>query len=110
MPHATSIKIRHEVLALACEGMWQSTIAGRMGLTHATINRIFRRHAATGKLMPGKATRAPWKTTPRQDHALFRMVQPDRSGRGGVDEEFVWNEGWLENHQQLAIIPQSPCL
>ena len=110
MPHPTSIVIRHEVLALACEGMWQSTIAGRMGLTRVTINHIFRRHAATGKLMPGKAMRAPWKTTPRQDHALFRMVQTDHSGLDGVDEEFVWNEGWPKNHQQLAIIPRSPCL
>ena len=96
IPHPTHIVIRHEVLALACEGMRQSAIAGHMDLTRATIIHILQRRAATGTFMP--------------DHALFRIVQQDRSGLDGVDEEFVWNEGWPENHQQLAIIPWLPCL
>ena len=31
-------------------------------------------------------------------------------GLDGADEEFVWNEGWLEKHQQLALTPWLPCL
>ena len=77
MPRPTSIGIRHEVLALACEGMWQSAIAGCMGQSRATVNRILQRHVATGTLVPGKSTGAPRMTTPRQDRALFRMVQQD---------------------------------
>ena len=57
--------------------MWQSAIAGCVGLIHATINRIFWRHAATGTWVPGKPTGAPRKTTPRQGHALLRMVWQD---------------------------------
>ena len=73
----TPIRIRHEVIALASEGMRQSVIAGRVGLTRATVNHILRRHAATGTLVPGKSTGVPRKTTPRQDHALLRMVRQD---------------------------------
>ena len=58
--------------------MPQIANAGRMGLPHATVNRILLRHAATGTLVPGKSAGAPWKTTPRQDHALFRMVRQSR--------------------------------
>ena len=39
---------------------------------------LLRRHAATGTLVPGKSTGAPRKTTPHQDHALWRMVWQDR--------------------------------
>ena len=53
MPHLTPIRIRHDVLALSHEGMRQSAIAGRMGLTLATVNHILQRHAATGTLVPG---------------------------------------------------------
>ena len=70
--------IRHEVLAFARESMWQSAIAGHVNPTHATINHILRRYAATGTLVPGKSTGAPQKTTPRQDSALFRIVRQDR--------------------------------
>ena len=38
MPRPTIIDIRHEVLAVAREGIWQSAIAGHVGLTHATVN------------------------------------------------------------------------
>ena len=69
---------RHKVLALARQGMWQGAIAGCVGLTRATVNRILRRHAATGTLVPGKSMGAHRKTTPRQDHALLRMVQQSR--------------------------------
>ena len=67
MPRPTPMGIRHEVFALA-----------RVGLTRATVNRIFKRHAATGSLVPGKSSGAPRKTTPRQDRALLRMVRQDR--------------------------------
>ena len=78
MPRPTPIDIRHEVLAFACEGIWRSAIAGHIDLTHATVNCILRRHAATGILVPGKSTGAPRKTTPRQDHALLRMLRENR--------------------------------
>ena len=42
------------------------------------VNRILKRHAATGSLVPGKSSGAPRKTTPRQDRALLRMVRQDR--------------------------------
>ena len=74
MPHPTPMGIRHEVFALAREGIKQGAIAARVGLTRATVNRILKRHAATGSLVPGKSSGAPRKTTPRQDHALLRMV------------------------------------
>ena len=48
MPCPSLIGIRHEVFAVAHEGMRQSAITGRVGLTHVTVNRILRRHAATG--------------------------------------------------------------
>ena len=40
MLHLTPTCIRHEVLALAREGMWLSAIAGRVGLTRATVYNI----------------------------------------------------------------------
>ena len=70
----TPIGIRHEVLARAHEGMRQSNIAGRVGLTRATVNRILWRHVASGTLVPGKSMGAPRQTTPRQDRALIKMV------------------------------------
>ena len=72
------IGIRHEVLVLAREGMRQSAIAGRVGLTRATVNRILQRHVAIGTSVPGKSKWASRKTIPRHDHALFRMVRQDR--------------------------------
>ena len=108
-PRTTPTGTRHEVLALAHGGMRQGAIAGHMGLTRATINCVLRRHAAIGKLVPGKSSEAPRKTTSHQNQALVRMVW-QCSGFGGVDEEFVWNEGWSENHQQLALAPWLPYL
>ena len=70
--------IRHEMFALAREGIKQGDIAARVGLTRATVNRILKRHAATGSMVPGKSSGAPRKTTPRQDRALLRMVRQDR--------------------------------
>ena len=78
MPRPTPMGIRHEVFALAREGIKQGAIAARVGLTHATVNCILKRHAATGSLVPGKSSGAPRKTTPRQDRALLRMVRQDR--------------------------------
>ena len=48
MPRPTPMGIRHEVFALAREGIKQGAIAARVGLTRATVNRILKRHAATG--------------------------------------------------------------
>ena len=81
MLRPTPIGIRHEVLALAHEGMRQSAIDGRMGLNRATIKRILQRHTATGTLVPGKSTGASRKITLCQDF-LFRMVQPLHRGWG----------------------------
>ena len=78
MPRPTSMGIRHEVSALAPEGIKQGAIAARVDLTRATVNRILKRHAATGSLVPDKSSGAPRKTTPRQDRALLRMVRQDR--------------------------------
>ena len=78
MPRPTPMGIRHEVFALAREGIKQGAIAARVGLTRATVHRILKRHAATGSLVPGKSSGAPRKTTPRQDRALLRMVRQDR--------------------------------
>ena len=78
MPHPTPMGIRHEVFALAREGIKQGAIAACVGLTRATVNRILKRHAATGSLVPGKSSGAPRKTTPRQDRPLLRMVWQDR--------------------------------
>ena len=77
MPRPTPMGIRHEVFALAREGIKQGAIAARVGLTRATVNHILKRHAATS-LVPGKSSGAPRKTTPRQDRALLRMVWQDR--------------------------------
>ena len=62
------------VFALAREGIKQGATAARVGLTRATVNRILKRHAATGSLVPVKFSGAPRKTTPRQDRALLRMI------------------------------------
>ena len=78
MPRPTPMGIRHEVFALAREGIKQGAIAAHVGLTRATVNRILKRPAATGSLVPGKSSGAPWKTTPWQDRALLRMVWQDR--------------------------------
>ena len=70
IPHLTPIDIRHEMLVLGREGIGQSAIAGRMGLTPAPVTCILLpRHAATETLVPGKSTGAPRKVTPRQDRA-----------------------------------------
>ena len=78
MPRPTPMGIRHEVFALACEAIKQGAIAARVCLTRTTVNRILKRHAATGSLVPGKSSGVPRKTTPRQDRALLRMVRQDR--------------------------------
>ena len=78
MPRPTPMSIRHEVFTLACEGIKQGAIAARVGLTRATVNRILKRHAATGSLVPGKSSGAPRKTTPRKYRVLLRMVRQDR--------------------------------
>ena len=59
MPRPTPMGIRHEVFALAHEGIKQGAIAARVGLTRATVNCILKRHAAIGSLVPGKFAGAP---------------------------------------------------
>ena len=49
----------------------QGAITAWVGLTRATVNRILKRHAAMGSLVPGKSSGTP---TPWQDRALLRMV------------------------------------
>ena len=66
IPRPTPIGIRHEVLALANEGMLQSAVAGCVGLTCAAINSILCKHAATGTLMPSKPMGALQKVTPHK--------------------------------------------
>ena len=90
MPRPTRINIRHGVLALAREGMRQSAIAGRVGLTRTTVNRILRRHAATG----------PWGLLRIHTSSRRCFVEDGLTGSlhkcpglDGADEEFVWNEG-----------------
>ena len=78
MPRPTHIDIGYEVLALACEGMQKIAVAGRVGVTRATVYYILQKHAAIGTLVPGKSKGDPLKTTRRQDHALFGMVWQDR--------------------------------
>ena len=70
--------IRHEVIALARDCINQGAFAAHVGLTHATVNHILKRQAATGSLVPGKSSGAPRKTTSRQDRALLRMARQDR--------------------------------
>ena len=67
MPRPTPIGIRHKVLSPAREGLWQSFVAVRVGLTRVTMNPIFRRHATTGTLVPSKSQGASLKTTSHQD-------------------------------------------
>ena len=101
MPRPTPMGIRHEVFALAREGIKQGAIAARVGLTRATVNRILKRHAATGSLVPGNSSGSPGKTTPRQDRALLRMVRQDRFLSAWAltarMEKSVLNEGWWHN-------------
>ena len=59
MPRPTPMGIRHEVFALARQGIKQGAIAARVGLTRATVNRILKRHAATGSLVPSKSSGLP---------------------------------------------------
>ena len=59
MLRPTPMGIRHKVFALAHEGIKQSAIVARVGLTRAAVNRILKRHAATGSLVPGKSSGAP---------------------------------------------------
>ena len=59
MPHSNPMSIRHEVFALAREGIKKGAISARVGLTRATVNRILKRHAATRSLVPGKSSGAP---------------------------------------------------
>ena len=61
-----------------CSLVVLSAIAGRVGLTRATINHVLWRHAATETLVPGKSTGTLRKTTPHQYRVLFRMVPQDR--------------------------------
>ena len=112
MPRPTPMGIRHEVFALAREGIKQGAIAARVGLTRATVNRILKRHAATGSLVPGKSSGAPRKTTPparpciAEDGPTGSLLEC--SGLDGVDEKSVRNDGWLHNGYQPTLVPWLP--
>ena len=73
----TPIAINHVVLALAHEGMQQSAFVGRRGLTPAASSRDLLSLELRCQVSP-YIMWAPRKTTPRQDHALLRMVQRHR--------------------------------
>ena len=94
--------------------MQQSAIAGCVSLTHATVNRILRRHAATRNF---GASQVHWGAS--EDHTSSRpcFIEDGPTGSlhkclglDGADEEFVSNEGWSENHQQPALVPWLQCL
>jgi hypothetical protein len=58
-PHPTAIGLWNKILALAREGMSQGDIAGRVGLTHQTVNCILPMYAMIGSLQPGKSPGVP---------------------------------------------------
>ena len=91
MPHPTILCIRHGEHALAHEGIRQNDISCHVALTGATFDRIPRRHAATGNLVPGKSMGAPRKNTPRQNCALFWIVQKDGFTSTGALTAWVRN-------------------
>ena len=90
--------IRHEVFALAREGIKQGAIAARVGLTRATVNRILKRHAATG-------AREVFRGSPKDNTSARPCIAEDGptgsflecSGLDGADEKSVRNEGWSHN-------------
>ena len=111
MPRPTPMGIRHEVFALAREGMKQGAIAARVGLTRATVNCILKRHAATKSLVPGNL-----QGLPERQH-IGKTVHcwgwSDRivfvcSGLEGADEKSVRNEGWLHNSYHPTLVPWLP--
>ena len=101
MPRPTPMGIRHEVFALARKGIKQGAIAARVGLTRATVNRILKRHAATGSLVPGQVFRG----SPKDNTSARPCIAEDGptgsflecSGLDGTDEKYVRNEGWSHN-------------
>ena len=99
MPRPTPMGIRHEVFALAREGIKQGAIAAHAGLTRATVNRILKRHAATGSLVPGKSSGPKDNTSARpciaEDGPTGSFIEC--SGLDGADEKCVRNEGWSHN-------------
>ena len=81
MPRPTPMGIGHEVFALAREGIEQGAIAARVGLTRATVNRILKRHAATGSLVPGRSDRiVSW---------VLRNLYGMRAGRTTVNNRLL---------------------
>ena len=78
MPRPAPIGTRHEILALAREGMRQGDISAKVSVARKIVNRILLRQASTASLEPGKSTGAPRKTTAHQERAFFRIVPEDR--------------------------------
>ena len=115
MPRSSPGGITHEVLALAHECIQHSAIAGRVGLSHATVNCIPQGYAATRTLVPGKCMVASRKTTPREDHALLRTVQQNcfissRAFMAWLRNLYAMQAG-KKTHQQPALVPWLPlCL
>ena len=77
-PHTVASSNQQLHFFSQCSLVVLSAIAGRVGLTRATINHVLWRHAATETLVPGKSTGTLRKTTPHQYRVLFRMVPQDR--------------------------------
>ena len=108
MPHPTPIGIRHDVLALAHEVMWQSAVAGCAGLTHppeACCHWNFGARQFHGGSSEDRTSPRPCFVQDGPPGSLHKC-----SGLYGTDEKFVWNEGWPENHQQPALSTWLPCL
>ena len=66
------------VLGMRCLHLPMRALSKVLLLPRATVDRILKRHAATGSLVPGKSSGALQMTTPRQDRALLRIVRQDR--------------------------------
>ena len=93
--------IRHEVFALAREGIKQGAFAARVGLTRATVNHILKKawcHWFFG-------ARQVFRGSPKDNTLARPCIAEDGptgsflecSGLDGADEKSVRNEGWSHN-------------
>ena len=78
MARPTGIGIRNRILAFSQAGLSQNAIAGRLGITRETVNRILKRNRETRRLDPGKSTGRPRISTARVDRVLARLARQDR--------------------------------
>ena len=101
MPHPTPMVIRHEVFALACEGIKQGAIAARVGLTRA--NHQPHTQKACCHWIFG--ARQVFRGSPKGNTSARPCIAEDGptgsflecSGLDGADGISVQNEGWSHN-------------